>query len=261
MAHFLPDGVQLPNEVRLATVADVSFLNHLQSRFSHQLGYLPLVALEKRCETHDVWIGFENGQPAGYILGRSPYLRRADLAIIYQSAIEYDARRKLIGTLLVEAWVRSLPATVTQVTCWCAQDIDANLFWESLGFLPIAWRAGSVSKQRVHIYWNRPLLDDLAELWVPEQTANGLMRGPREVHLLEPGQDWNDPIRPNWSGIEATLTEVKAAAEVRGTAKRNATGEKRAALNAARAVLLQEAFIKQHLGRNALLVGGRPRLL
>jgi Acetyltransferase (GNAT) family len=126
---FLPDSAELVGTVRLATAGDVPFLDQLQDKFAHQLGYLPRQALEVNAVRGNVWVGFENGQAAGYVLGKSPYKGREDVAIIYQSALEYDAQRKSIGTQLVEAWVGSLPKSVRQVICWCAQDIEANRFW------------------------------------------------------------------------------------------------------------------------------------
>jgi len=36
--------------------------------------------------------------------------------------------------------------------CWCAQDlVESNRFYELMGFVAIAYRAGSAKKKRVHI--------------------------------------------------------------------------------------------------------------
>ena len=113
--NLRPDQADRPDtQVRAAAAGDLKFIDHLQSRFSHQVGYLPLVALEKKIKQGQVWVSLERGQPAGYVLGASGYKRRDDVAIIYQSAIDYSAQRRLLGTLLVECWAASLPSAVNQ---------------------------------------------------------------------------------------------------------------------------------------------------
>jgi hypothetical protein len=78
---------------------------------------------------------------------------------------------------------------------WCARDIEANLFWLSLGFTALAYRAGGVARDRVHILWARPMPDTPVDrpLWRPDHTSSGLIRRTRIVMPFEPGQKWNDP--------------------------------------------------------------------
>ena len=214
--NLRPDQADRPDtQVRAAAAGDLKFIDHLQSRFSHQVGYLPLVALEKKIKQGQVWVSLERGQPAGYVLGASGYKRRDDVAIIYQSAIDYSAQRRLLGTLLVECWAASLPSAVNQICLWCAQDIDANLFWRSLGFQAIAWRAGSISKGRVHIYWSRLTPETPADfdLWIPEGTSGGLLQSSRDVHLFEPGQDWDARPAVDWGKLSAEVQAEKLNAE------------------------------------------------
>ena len=77
--------------------------------------------------------------------------------------------------------------------CWCAQNLDANYFWESLGFVPIAFRAGSMGKKRVHIFWQRRIVeDDVTPWWYPFQTNSGAIREDRVVFPIPPGVPWRD---------------------------------------------------------------------
>jgi hypothetical protein len=57
--------------------------------------------------------------------------------------------------------------------CWCAQDIEANRFWESMGFVPLAFRAGSREEGRVHIFWQKRIRagDETTPYWFPAQTS------------------------------------------------------------------------------------------
>lgn len=183
--------------VRVALLTDLKFLDHLQRRFSHQIGYLPLSALESRVKRGCIFIGFENGQPIGFVHGVSPYLKRKDLAIIYQAAIDYDVRRRAIGTLIVQSWHAAVAPHASQVVLWCGQDIEANLFWKALGFEALAWRPGSVIKGRIHVYWSLG-----HGRFVPEGTRDGLLQAKRPVYLFPPGADWDARPKVDWSSLE-----------------------------------------------------------
>lgn len=78
--------------------------------------------------------------------------------------------------------------------CWCAQDIQANYFWESIGFIPLAFRTGSRGKQRIHIFWQRRIRegDETTPYWFPSQTQNGAVREDRLVIPIPPGTHWRD---------------------------------------------------------------------
>jgi hypothetical protein len=79
-------------------------------------------------------------------------------------------------------------------SCWCAQDIQANYFWEACGFVPLAFRTGSKSMQRIHIFWQRRIRDndDSTPYWYPSQTKNGALRQDRLVLPIPPGTHWRD---------------------------------------------------------------------
>src|SRR5439155_19340694 len=78
--------------------------------------------------------------------------------------------------------------------CWCAQDLEANYFWESMGFVPLAFRAGSREKGRVHIFWQSRICQDDIETkwWYPFQTNGGAIREDRLVFPIPAGTHWKD---------------------------------------------------------------------
>jgi hypothetical protein len=80
--------------------------------------------------------------------------------------------------------------------CWCAQDIEANRFWESLGFIPLAFRAGSRGKGRVHIFWQKRIRegDAATPWWYPTTTNGGSIREDRLVFPIPPGKHWSDEM-------------------------------------------------------------------
>jgi GNAT superfamily N-acetyltransferase len=98
--------------------------------------------------------------PVGYCIGNDQYFKRDDVGIIYQVNVAPGKQRSLIGAMLVKAMFDRAAYGCRLFCCWCAQDIEANRFWESLGFVPLAFRAGSRNKgpkgsSRVHIFWQR----------------------------------------------------------------------------------------------------------
>jgi hypothetical protein len=82
--------------------------------------------------------------------------------------------------------------------------LEANHFWESVGFVPIAFRTGSrprmkkdgtISKpERMHIFWQRRIREGDAETpyWFPSETHNGALREARIVLPIPPGTHWSD---------------------------------------------------------------------
>jgi hypothetical protein len=45
--------------------------------------------------------------------------------------------------MLVQAMFERAAYGCKLFCCWCAQDLAANYFWESIGFVPLAFRTGS----------------------------------------------------------------------------------------------------------------------
>jgi hypothetical protein len=155
---------------------------------------MPRAWLQKCLEKELVTLLLENGQPAAYLLAKARYKGRDDVGIIYQACVQYDAQRRTIGTALVEHHLNRFPETTKLVGLWCAQDLDANLFWRAMNFRPIAYRAGSRAKQRLHIYWQRQL-DTINKpaFWYPESTHGGPMKETRQVLPLNANEDWTAP--------------------------------------------------------------------
>src|SRR5207244_5535597 len=93
--------------------------------------------------------------PAGYVIGHDQYFKRDDVGIIYQMNVVPDRQRGLIGATLVKAMFERAAYGCRLFCCWCAQDIEANYFWEPLGFVPLAFRTGSRERGRAHRRWKR----------------------------------------------------------------------------------------------------------
>jgi hypothetical protein len=188
--------------VRPATSADadLAFIDALQKMHTHMVGFFPRKQMESYVEGGHVLIAEEiaisgNGAvPVGYVIAKDQYLKRDDVGIVYQLNVLPLRHRHLVGATLVKACFDLAAYGCRLFSCWCAQDIQANWFWESIGFVPLAFRTGSRSKQRIHIFWQRRVRDndDSTPYWFPAQTGAGAVGEDRIVLPIPPGTHWRD---------------------------------------------------------------------
>jgi len=151
--------------------------------------------------------------PIGYAIGHDQYFKRDDVGIIYQLNVLPTKRRGLIGATLIKAMFERAAYGCRLFCCWCAQDIEANHFWEALGFVPLAFRTGSREKGRVHIFWQRRIRagDETTPYWFPSQTGGGSIREDRLVFPIPPGTHWSDAkpiVLPALSSVEGASAPV-----------------------------------------------------
>jgi hypothetical protein len=183
-----------PSSVRVATMTDLPFIDRLQKMHREMVGWMPAQQLEGKIGMGQVIIAESAGVAVGYCIGQDQYFKRDDVGIIYQMNVVPASQRGLIGATLVKAMFDRAAYGCRLFCCWCAQDIAANRFWESLGFIPLAFRAGSRQKGRVHIFWQRRIRagDRATPYWFPSQTTSGSIRENRLVLPIPPGTHWSE---------------------------------------------------------------------
>lgn len=189
----------LPNSmaVREAALTDMVYIDSLQKKHGEQLGFMAWSWIRAAIIDRHCWVGTENGEPACYVLGKPRYKDQYAVGIIYQACVQYDAQRRTLGFALVQAFLGAMAISTEQLVLWCAQDIEANLFWNACGFKALAWRVGGKKATRIHICWSYARDPDkpLDQHWFPESTTGGSMKAWRRVQKLEPGESWVDPKR------------------------------------------------------------------
>jgi len=198
--------------VRLATLADIPFIDSLQKMHQKMLGWTPRKTIEGKIAAGHILIADcqlsianlnssqseignrQSAIPVGYCISQDRYMGRDDCGVIYQLNVAPVEQRKLIGATLVKTIFERAAYGCRLFCCWCAQDIDANYFWESIGFVPLAFRAGNRAKARVHIFWQRRIRegDTTAPYWFPAETRGGMMNEARLVLPIPPGTSWKD---------------------------------------------------------------------
>jgi N-acetylglutamate synthase-like GNAT family acetyltransferase len=181
--------------VREATMDDVAFIDELQKRHSEMVGFMKTKAIEGKIAAGHVIVATDSlGERVGYCMGTDRYFKRDDVGIIYQLNVVPGKQRGFVGATLLKAMFDRAAYGCRLFCCWCAQDIDANRFWEAMGFVPLAYRAGSEKKSRVHIFWQKRIRsgDATTPWWFPSQTTGGSIREDRIVLPIPPNTHWSD---------------------------------------------------------------------
>src|SRR5688572_6296551 len=123
--------------IRPATLADVPFIDKLRDMHRKSMGFMPLKEIEGKINAGHALIAEEySGMPIGYCIAQDKYMKREEVGIVYALNVLPGKHRKLIGATLIRAVFERAAYGCKLFCCWCAQDLEANYFWESIGFIP-----------------------------------------------------------------------------------------------------------------------------
>ena len=174
----------MPVAVRVATAADLPFIDSLQKRHAKQVGWMPMKSLEEKVAAGEVLVAEEvtghsslvtcgrlpevegpasdkgqvtsdAGVRVGYCIATDRYMKREDCGIIYQLNVLPGHQRGLVGATLLRAKFERSAYGCRLYCCWCRRTSRRTGSGKSMGFVPLAYRAGSREKGRVHIFWQR----------------------------------------------------------------------------------------------------------
>ncbi len=151
---------------------DFKFVVSLQDSNRKSVGFLPYMAIREYFDHGHVWVARENNEPCGYLLfGGNSRKRlvgqRSDFGTmkIIQACIQYDARRVEHATELVRRLeTRASAEGYERIGLWCAEDLEANAFWQSMCYELVGTRLGgnpnsANCKRRIHNRWLKVLPD------------------------------------------------------------------------------------------------------
>lgn len=122
----------------------------LSKKHYEQIGFLPRPRLEKYAESGQLWAETENDEWCGFMVWGAgwPVLR------VYQVCIQYDARRREHGFRLVRRLIEKADlGGYEAISCYVADDIEANDFWRAAGFRCLGQRQGGSNRGRRHNHW------------------------------------------------------------------------------------------------------------
>ncbi|XAL99568.1 GNAT family N-acetyltransferase [Phycisphaeraceae bacterium D3-23] len=172
--------------------------------------------------------------PVGYCMGVDRYQKRSELGIIYHMAVLPAYRRMNVAAALLQAQFEKSAYGCRLYCCWCRQSLEANRFWEAMGFVPLAFRAAGrttvqkiekktgSTKGAVHIFWQKPVrAADVAQAregnfrgwWYPYETNGGAMMESRVVLPLPPEVQWDEATPVVLPGAERRAAETRLLEE------------------------------------------------
>ena len=103
----------------------VEYVDALQRKNAEALSFYPKQVFERESEKGRIFLGLLNGEPCGYLYAGA---QNRDVKL-HQVCIQYDARRRLYGALIVGAMENyAEEGNATSITLRCGFDLDANNF-------------------------------------------------------------------------------------------------------------------------------------
>jgi len=134
----------------------LKFLDALSKKNGHCVGFLPLIAYEEALNLGRVTLLFYNDEPAGYMI-RGPV---KECTKIYQLVIAEELRRIENGTTLLDNLrQKAVAGKAYEISLHCAEDLEANRFWQALGFQKVGQRLKDKTGRR----WQNHYRQDLPE--------------------------------------------------------------------------------------------------
>jgi ribosomal protein S18 acetylase RimI-like enzyme len=129
---------------------DLAYVIDLSKKHYEEIGFLPAPRLEQYRQSGQLWMAHENDELCGFMVwGRGwPVLR------VYQVCIQYDAQRREHGIALVRRLIQKADQEGYEaISCFVADDIDANHFWQAAGFRLVGQRDNGNRRGRLHNHW------------------------------------------------------------------------------------------------------------
>lgn len=136
----------------------ITYIDMLQKKNAEALSFYPKQVFEREKENGRLFLGLLNNQPCGYIYVGA---YGGDVKC-HQVCIQYDARRKLYGAMLVvalEDYAKKYNSN--SVTLRCGFDLDANKFWKEMGYNCINIVEGGIRRMRKINIWRKYLQEQL----------------------------------------------------------------------------------------------------
>lgn len=140
--------------VRTAGAGDIRYIDALQRKNTEAVSFFPISAFEREVAKGRLLIAEVSGEPAGYVFHGpfGPMLR------IHQACIQYDLRGQLFGAALVRYLIDTAERCGSMsIVLRCGSDIEANFFWQAMGFHCEAVQPGGARRSRDINCWRYDL--------------------------------------------------------------------------------------------------------
>jgi len=135
----------------------VRYAVDLAKKNSDAVSFIPTPRLEEYQRRGQILFARENGDLSGFLVFGAGY----PTLKVYQACVQYDARRRKSGLEMIDRLKEIARREGRDISLWCAQDLEANEFWNAAGFNLIGERQGGVRRGRKHNAWFFPVLPSL----------------------------------------------------------------------------------------------------
>lgn len=138
----------------------IKYIDSLQRKNAENLSFYPLQVFEREKKNCRIFLGLLNNQPCGYLYVGSG---KQDVKC-HQICIQYDARRKLYGAMLYQTLEQyAINHYSSSITLRCGFDLEANQFWNEMGFNVIKIEDGGIRRRRKINIWRKYIRKQLFE--------------------------------------------------------------------------------------------------
>lgn len=137
--------------VKTARPADLRFILQMQRAESNALGFVPRARLEWEIARSRVLVAYEGRMKLGYTYMGST---ASGVLPIYQCVTEAGVRRRAIGQAFIAACQQvASSGGAWGLECHCREELEANAFWQAMGFQCTYTRPGGAGRGRMlHTY-------------------------------------------------------------------------------------------------------------
>ena len=148
------------NKVAADHIEMIGVIQRLMRTESDALGFLTTTAIQFHAATGGVYVIWDRGgDVVAYIIFARGKASAPQTAHVYQVWVKRACRKKHIGSKIVEAACDiAKKAGATSIECYVAQELEANHFWEAVGFQLVGAREGGKRRKRHHNHYRKDLL-------------------------------------------------------------------------------------------------------
>lgn len=134
--------------IRKAAKEDLDDIKLLADSHRHELGFVRRSALAEAIERDELMVAQNHQQVVGFV---EYHHRRDEQTTLYHIVVKFEHRRQGIGRQLVEALIHDAGERNRKfIQLKCPVDLEANKFYEQLGFLQVKTQPG---KHRALAVW------------------------------------------------------------------------------------------------------------
>jgi GNAT superfamily N-acetyltransferase len=146
----------------MVNLLPIEFITGMMRENYTAVGFIPETTVEQQYIRQGRYLIQSDlrGRPVGYLLHGSP--AAGQILSVAQAVVDYDFRNRGFGEMEVQRLIeRAQLANCRSIKLRCADDLQSNLFWQSMGFEKVNTLHVSNTRQRAINVYMLPLWKSL----------------------------------------------------------------------------------------------------